>query len=246
MSPTISVVTAVFNRVATIAEALDSVRGQTWRDREHIVIDGGSTDGTLAILESRRHELATLVSERDSGVYDALNKGLARCKGDVVGFLHADDVYAGPAVLARIAAVFVDPKVDAVYGDLQYLSARSGRVVRRWRSGPYSRASLSRGWMPPHPTFYARRSLYERLGSFDTRYRIAADYDLMLRFLGHGVQPAYLPEVLVKMRLGGLSNRSLKNILRKSTEDYRALKANGVGGIAALCWKNLGKLGQYF
>jgi GT2 family glycosyltransferase len=136
--------------------------------------------------------------------------------------------------------------VEAVYGDLEYVSAASGRVVRRWRAGEFTPGRLARGWMPPHPTFFARRSLYERLGGFDTRYRIAGDYDLLLRFLGRGgVRPAYLPEVLVRMRLGGMSNRSLANIARKSAEDYRALRANGVGGVAALAWKNLGKLGQF-
>lgn len=247
MPPSFSVITAVFNRADTIGEALASVRSQDWPEVEHIVIDGASTDGTLDILRAQRERLGVLVSEPDHGVYDALNKGLARCRGDVVGFLHADDVYAHERVLSRIAAAFGDPAVEAVYGDLEYLSRRTGRVVRRWRAGAFSPAKLARGWMPPHPTFYVRRSVYQRLGRFDTRYRIAADYDLMLRFLGRGqVRSMYVPEVLVRMRLGGLSNRSLRNILRKSSEDYRALRANGVGGLGALCWKNLSKLGQFF
>ena len=243
----ISVVTAVLNRVDTIGAALASVHAQDWADTEHIAIDGVSTDGTLEILQKQRHRLAVLISERDRGVYDALNKGLKHCTGGVIGFLHADDIYAAPDVLSRVARFFDDPAVDGVYGDLEYLSRTGDRVVRRWRAGSFSPKRLTRGWMPPHPTFFARRQLYERTGGFDTQYRIAADYELLLRFLrGGNARVAYLPSVIVRMRLGGLSNRSLKSIVRKSSEDYRAMRAHGVGGFATLCWKNLSKIGQFF
>lgn len=244
----ISVITAVFNNRDTIAEALDSVLGQTHGNIELIVIDGGSTDGTLQLLHSYGNRLAVLVSEPDQGIYDALNKGLRLATGDVVGFLHSDDLYANEQVLDRMANVFVDPRIEAVYGDLVYVSQdATDRVVRYWKSGAFTPQKLRRGWMPPHPTLYLRRTVYERLGLFDTDYHIAADYDFMLRFLGRdGVQAAYIPEVLVKMRLGGASNRSLGNLLRKSHEDYRALRANRIGGIVALAWKNLSKLPQFF
>ena len=177
-----------------------------------------------------------------------MNKGIALATGDVVGFLHADDVFADTRVLSRIADAFADDAVGAVYGDLVYVQAGDmGRVVRHWSAGHFSKSKLAWGWMPPHPTFYVRRSLYARLGGFDLRYRIAADYDTMLRFLGRGeVQAAYIPEVLVKMRLGGVSNRSLANILQKSREDYLVLRRNGVGGLGALVWKNLSKVAQFF
>lgn len=243
----ISVITAVYNNRETVAQALDSALAQTHPDVELIVIDGGSTDGTLEILQGYADRLTVLVSEPDRGIYDALNKGIARASGEVVGFLHSDDLFADAAVLSRIAAVFADPATDAVYGDLLYVRKDDpSRVVRTWRAGAFMPAGLARGWMPPHPTFYVRRGVYAALGGFDASYRIAADYDCMLRFLGKGgIRPAYIPEVLVKMRVGGASNRSLRNILRKSREDYRALRANGVGGMAALAWKNLSKLPQF-
>jgi glycosyltransferase involved in cell wall biosynthesis len=244
----ISVITATFNRVDTVAEALASVAGQTWPQVEHIVIDGASTDGTLQLIEAQRDRLAVLVSEPDGGIYDALNKGFARSSGDVIGLMHSDDFYADDRVLERVAQAFADPVVDGVYGDLDYVAkADPTRIIRRWRSGTYRREKLAHGWMPPHPTLFLRRSVIERWGGFDTSFRIAADYDAMLRYLARGnIRLAYIPEVLVKMRVGGESNRSLSRILRKSREDYTALRRNEVGGMGALVWKNLSKVGQFF
>lgn len=243
----ISIITATRNCVGTVAECLASVAGQTYPHREHIVIDGASRDGTLEVLETWRAQLAVLVSEPDRGSYDALNKGIARASGEVVGLLNADDLYAGPGVLARIAAAFADPSVAAVYGDLVYVNqADTGRVIRYWRAGPYHPRRLARGWMPPHPTLYLRRDLYERHGGFGLGYRIAADYDLMLRVLSRiNGQVVYLPEVLVRMRLGGTSNRS-RNLLQKSCEDYQILRRNRIGGLGTLLLKNVQKLPQFF
>jgi GT2 family glycosyltransferase len=145
-----------------------------------------------------------------------------------------------------VAAAFDDPTVDGVYGDLLYVRRNdSERVLRHWRAGRYSRGKLAWGWLPPHPALFLRRQVYERFGLFDTTYRIAADYDFMLRVLNSGIRVEYLPGVLVKMRVGGMSNRSLANVLRKSAEDYRALTTNHVGGLPALAWKNLSKLPQF-
>ncbi|MDP2829721.1 MAG: glycosyltransferase family 2 protein [Sulfuricellaceae bacterium] len=248
MTLIISVITASFNRVDTVAQALASVQGQTWKQVEHIVIDGASTDGTLQVIEAQRDRLAVLVSERDGGLYDALNKGFALASGDVVGVMHSDDFYADERVLERVAQAFADPGVDGVYGDLDYVAkVDPTRIIRRWRSGTYKRSRLALGWMPPHPTLFLRRSVIQQWGGFDTDFRIAADYDAMLRYLARGqIRLAYIPEVLVKMRVGGESNRSLSRILRKSREDYAALRRNEVGGIGALVWKNLSKLGQFF
>lgn len=242
-----SILTAVWNREATLGQALDSLDAQSYRDYEHIVQDGGSTDGTLALLETRPDPRRKLVSERDKGIYDALNRALDRATGDVVGLLHSDDFLAHPEVLARVAARFIETGADAVYGDLDYVSASDpARVIRHWKSGNYSPAKLKRGWMPPHPALFLRRAVIETWGGYDTSYRIAADYDSILRYFGKGnISAAWLPEVLVKMRVGGESNRSLERIWRKSREDYRALKTNGVGGVSALAWKNFGKLGQF-
>lgn len=247
MALTISVITAVFNRVDTIDHVLASIQAQTWTQIEHIVIDGVSTDGTLQVLETNRDRLAVLVSEPDSGIYDALNKGLSLASGDIVGLMHSDDFYADERVLERVAETFADPAVDAVYGDLDYVAKDNpSRIIRRWRSGAYSRNKLAWGWMPPHPTLYLRRRVIDEWGVFDTRFRIAADYDAMLRYLAQGkIRLAYIPEVLVKMRVGGESNRSLSRILLKSREDYATLRRNGVGGIGALIWKNLSKLPQF-
>lgn len=247
MSLRISVITAVFNRASTLEECLRSVQSQHWSEIEHIVIDGGSTDGSMDIVRRHRAHLGHVVSEPDRGVYDALNKGLAAARGDVVGFLHADDTYASAHSLAAVARAFEDPRIEAVYGDLVYVSKDdNSRIVRYWQAGAFQRQRLTQGWMPPHPTFYVRRSVYERLGGFDTRYRIAADYDNMLRLLWHGkLQTAYIPQVLVRMRTGGVSNNSLSNLLRKSREDYTVLRQTGIGGLQALLLKNVTKLPQF-
>ncbi len=247
----ISVITATWQSAGTLGDCLVSVAGQTWSQREHIVIDGGSTDGSAELVKGFVPAVSLFVSEPDAGIYDALNKGMALCSGDVVGFLNADDLYAAPDVLERVARLFEDPTVDAVYGDLQYVSKEDpSRVVRHWVSLPFSRRRLEWGWMPPHPTLYVRRRWYEQIGGFDTRYRIAADYHSMLRLFSlPDFKAVYLPMVMVRMRVGGVSNRSLHNILMKSREDLDAMRRTGIGalgGYGALVWKNLGKLGQFF
>jgi glycosyltransferase involved in cell wall biosynthesis len=244
----ISVITAVKNRHKTVGQALDSLLSQSYSAVESIVIDGASTDGTLAVLEFYRSRLSLLISEPDQGIYEALNKGIEHATGDVVGFLHADDVFENSDVLAKMADAFQDPSVDAVYGDLVYVRHDDiCQVIRYWKSGLYDAEALSCGWMPPHPTFYVRRSVYERLGGFDTSYRIAADYDMVLRFLAAGkIHAVYIPEVLVRMRTGGISNRSFKTIIRKSHEDIKVLRQNGLGGVFTLLQKNLRKVRQFW
>lgn len=243
----VSIVTAVFNRADTIADTLTSVQAQSYRPVEHLIQDGGSTDGTLDRIKARATDTTQLVSEPDGGIYNAINKGIFRASGDVVGLMHSDDYYAHDRVLERIAELFEDKNIDRIYGDLDYVSvSKPGKVIRHWRAGPYSRDRLRRGWMPPHPTLYLRRDVFQKWGFYDTDFRIAADYDAMLRYLWTGhVQLAYLPEVLIKMRVGGASNRSLKHILQKSREDYRALRRNGVGGAGVLLAKNTRKLHQF-
>lgn len=244
----ISLITATYQCGSTVGECLASVARQTHRDIEHIVIDGGSSDQTLPTLLQHRSAIATLVSEPDHGIYDALNKGLALCTGEVIGMLHGDDALADERVLERVATAFADPAVVACYGDLVYVAKDDPtRVVRYWRAGQYHESRLRRGWMPPHPTFYARRSVYQRLGGFDLDLRIAADYDAMLAILlARAGAVVYLPEVLVRMRLGGVSNRSLANLFRKSREDLRVIRRHRLGGIGTLLCKNLSKFGQFF
>ena len=243
----ISVITATYNSAETLSDCLDSVRKQTHPDVEHVVIDGASKDSTLALLESRRGDIAVLVSEPDGGIYDALNKGISKSTGDVIGFLHSDDFYPAADVLAQVAHAFADPMVDAVYGDLEYVSRRQvNNVIRRWKAGAFRRRDLALGWMPPHPTLFVRRALYARIGGFDTGFPIAADYHSVLRLFSlPGFHAVYLPWVIVKMRAGGASNRSLTNILRKSRQDLAALRQTGSGGMFSLLAKNLRKIPQF-
>jgi len=244
----ISVITAVYNRAATIGESLRSSCEQSHPDVERVVIDGGSTDSTMEVVRSFGDDIATVVSERDHGIYDALNKGVQAATGDLVGFLHADDLFHDNEVINRVATAMMEPSVAAVYGDLIYVSKdRSDHIVRYWRAGEYRSVQLRQGWMPPHPTLYVRRSVFESVGAFDTSLRIAADYDWMLRLLLAGHRVAYIPQVQVRMRTGGASNRSLGNILRKSAEDFSVLRRHGFSHAAAattLLSKNLRKLPQ--
>ena len=244
----ISVVTAVRNGAATLPRMLESLHLQSHGDLEHIVQDGGSTDATLDVLRNKGLADMALVSAPDGGIYDAINAGIRRASGDVIGLLHADDVLADRDVLALVVAALADPAVDGVYGDLQYVARDDpARVIRHWRAGEYARGALARGWMPPHPTLYLRRAVFERAGLYDTSYRISGDYDGMLRFLTTGqVRLAYIPHVMVQMQMGGVSNRSFAQMIRKSREDYRAIRRHGVGGIGTLMGKNLSKLPQYW
>ncbi len=244
----ISVVTAVCNGAATLPRMLDSLRTQRHGDLDHVVQDGGSTDGTLDVLRAQGLDGMALVSAPDGGIYDAINAGIRRATGDVIGVLHADDVLADADVLARVAAVLADPAIDGVYGDLHYVArADPSRVIRRWQAGAFDPRALARGWMPPHPTLYLRRAVFDRAGLYDTSYRISGDYDAMLRFLTTGqVKLAYIPHVMVRMQMGGASNRSFAQMIRKSREDYRAIRAHNVGGIGTLVAKNLSKLPQFW
>lgn len=243
----ISIITAAFNSADTIADTILSIKTQSYEHFEHIVVDGLSTDRTLAIVKEFADKRTIAQSEKDRGIYDALNKGIIRSTGDIIGFLNADDIYANDEVLGNIARMFDDQAIQAVYGDLVYVGkSNPKKIIRYWQAGNYTLEKLKSGWMPPHPTFYVRRSIYDRLGLFDTSFHIAADYDCMLRFFSEGnINCRYIPEVLVKMRIGGASNRSLINILRKSAEDYRAIRRNHVGGFGTLAWKNLSKLSQF-
>jgi glycosyltransferase involved in cell wall biosynthesis len=244
----ISIITAVYNNKNYIQFSIDSFNTQSFNNKSHIVIDGNSNDGTKEFLLENKSYFSTLISEKDSGVYYALNKGLKLAKGDVVGLLHSDDQYANKNVLKKISRIFSDPKIDIVYGDLDYVSKdNSNKIIRHWRAGEFNLDNLKLGWMPPHPTFFIRRKLLNKIGGFDTGYKIAADYDFMLRALTQkNIKIVYLPEVLIKMRVGGMSNRSLKNILLKSYEDYQIIRRHKIGGIGTLLCKNLSKISQFF
>jgi len=243
----LSIITAVYNRESTVAQAIASVATQGHGKVEHLIVDGASTDATLSEVRRLDHSGMRVISEPDRGIYDALNKGIRAATGEVVGLMHSDDFFANDRVLEKVAQAFSATGADAVYGDLDYVSAEdTSKVIRQWRSGEFAPQRLARGWMPPHPTLFVRREAMLRLGLYNIDYRIAADYEAILRWFGKGgLSLTYIPEVLVKMRVGGESNRSLGRIILKSREDYRALRSTGVGGVRALAWKNLSKLPQF-
>ncbi|WP_029029522.1 glycosyltransferase family 2 protein [Salinarimonas rosea] len=228
----ISVVTASFNSAATIEETLRSVNSQTHPDIEHIVVDGASRDATMEIVRSLGERVAVAVSEPDRGIYDAMNKGLALATGDVVGFLNSDDVYARDDALALLAAAIERDGTDAAYGDLVFVPEDdTSRVVRYWRSRPYEPGLCARGWMPAHPTFYVRTEMYRRHGVFDLDYRYAADFEICLRLLDvGGVRASYVPQTLVRMRMGGHSTGSVRAIARSNVESARACRKHGLPG----------------
>lgn len=226
----LSIITACYNSASFIKNALTSVASQDYREIEHIIVDGGSTDGTLDIIDRHRSVIARVVSESDHGMYDAMNKGIALATGDIIGILNADDFYSKEDVISSVASVFEDKSVDACYGDLEYVdSTNTSKVYRYWRSGQYKPERFYHGWMPPHPTFFVRRTLYERYGCFNLALGSSADYELMLRLLlKYGAKTAYIPAVLVKMRTGGVSNASLGNRLRANRMDRLAWRINGL------------------
>jgi glycosyltransferase len=244
----VSIITATFNSAETILDTLNSLEAQTHQDIEYIIIDGASKDGTLDFINQNSTRVSKVLSEPDTGIYDALNKGVKLATGEVVGFLHSDDFFSYPDAVKDIVEQFESTKCQAVYGDLEYVSKENtDRVVRLWKSGVYSKTKLKTGWMPPHPTYYMKRNLYQKYGLFDLRFNIAADYDSLLRYLWiNNVKMSYIPKVLIKMRVGGVSNRSLKNIIRKTREDIKALKNSNIFWPKAILFKNTSKILQFF
>jgi len=244
----VSVITAVFNRVASISCAIDSVKNQDYPLVEHVIVDGGSTDGTLDVIKQYSSLNIRVISEPDNGIYDALNKGFYLSSGEIIAIVHSDDYLVSPSVLSTVASAFEDISVDGVYGDLEYVSNDdSCRIVRYWRAGEYHPELLRYGWMPPHPTLFLRRKVIEKFGGYNTDFRISADYDAMLRYLRIGkIKLVYIPQVLVRMRVGGASNRSLASIYRKSVEDYRVIRGHKLGGVIVLFLKNATKVVQFF
>ncbi len=244
----ISIITVCYNSAKTIGATLRSVREQTCPDIEHIIIDGGSKDKTLDVLATQGQHVARIISKPDHGIYDAMNKGLAVATGEVVGFLNSDDVLAHANVMSAIARAMADPAIDACYGDLVYVAQDDiGKVVRYWRSQTYRPGLFEHGWVPAHPTFYARRTLYQKYGGFDLEFRLAADFDILLRFIeACGISTAYIPEVLVKMRLGGATNVSFGNVFRQNMEIARAFRKYGLRvGLKPFAFKLMSRLSQF-
>jgi glycosyltransferase len=243
----ISIITATYNSAATVKNTLHCISEQTYPSIEHIIIDGFSSDSTLDIVKSFPH-VHTIISERDGGIYDAMNKGILIASGDIVGILNSDDVYIGNDVLSKVATVFADENVDVCYADLQYVQPNTSKVVRTWKSGAFSEKSFYMGWMPPHPTFFVRKKVYEKVGLFNTDLKSAADYEMMLRVLVKNKMVAhYLPTIIVSMSMGGISNASFRNRIRANREDRLAWKLNGLKPyFFTLYLKPLRKIRQFF
>jgi len=244
----VTIITATYNSASSLEDCIKSVITQTYKNIEYIIIDNCSTDDTLDIAKSYSDNIGRIISEPDKGIFDALNKGIKIASGDIIAFLHADDFYSDNTIIENVVNKLEETKLDSLYGDLQYVAKQNTeKVIRNWVAGEYKPKKLLNGWMPPHPTFFVKRKCYQKYGLFNLDYKIAADYELMLRFLGkHKVTTCYLNMVMVKMRIGGTSNRSLKNIIQKSTEDLRALKENNIGSYYTLVLKNVRKLNQFF
>jgi glycosyltransferase involved in cell wall biosynthesis len=244
----VSILTVVYNGAKTIRQSIDSVLTQDYSDIEYIMIDGNSTDGTVEIVKSYGDRIAKFVSEPDNGIYDAMNKGIQLAAGDVIGILNSDDFYAYPGVISDVVSLMRSKEIQGVYGDLEYVDATNETIVKRkWVSGIYKRGSFINGWMPPHPTFFVKKEVYQSNGQFRLDLGSAADYELMLRFVHKfGITLGYIPKVLVKMRIGGVSNSTLKNRIAANRNDLKAWKSNDLSPRFYTLWlKPLRKILQF-
>lgn len=246
----ISVVTITYNSATTVEDTIKSVVAQDYSNMEYLIIDGKSKDSTLSIVDKYKDKISKVVSERDGGLYFGLNKGLKLASGDVVGALHSDDMYMNEKVISKIAAKFnEDPTIEGVYADLVFVSRDDlNKPMRFWKAGEYEDGAFEKGWMPPHPTFFVRKEVYEKYGYINTELKLSADYELMLRLIHkHKIKVAYLPETIVKMRMGGVSNTSFFVKLKANIEDNIAWKLNKLKpGFFTRLRKPLRKIGQYF
>jgi len=244
----ITLITVVYNGEAFLKDCIESVVAQTHQDLEYIVVDGKSTDKTLSIIEEYKDNIHKFRSEMDDGLYDAINKGIKIATGEVVGILNADDMFASDAVLNKVAEAFIqNPDLDAVYGDLNYIHPLTQKIIRQWKSKQTTCADIRKGWMPAHPTLYLKRDLFEKLGGYALDLGTTADYDLILRYFHkHKIKAQYLPELMVNMRMGGVSNQSFNSRYLAFINDYKALKRNEIPNpILTILRKKLSKLVQF-
>jgi glycosyltransferase len=227
--PKISIITVTYNSALTITDTLKSVQSQDYPNIEHIIVDGNSQDDTIKIIKSFPH-VSKWISEKDSGLYDAMNKGVQLATGDIIGILNSDDIYAHSSVLSKVGERFMSNNIDALYGDLYYVNAENtNKVVRIWKSGKFKRSNFNYGWMPPHPTFFVKKEVYTKAGNFNVSLKRSADYELMLRILvKYKFKAEYLQDVLVKMRTGGVSGSSWEGRLKANLEDRMAWKINNL------------------
>jgi glycosyltransferase len=250
-----SIITATYNSETTLQDCLDSVKNQSWPYIEHIIIDGASSDQTVQIAKAYADKSTSedrsvqIFSEPDKGLYDALNKGVMKASCDIIGFVHSDDLLNNDQVLEQIHDAFLQSNADGIYGDLLYVNQSDIRkIIRTWKSGVFHVNKLKYGWMPAHPALYLKKAVYDKFGLFDLAYKISADYDFILRVFGSSsIKFSYLPQTIVRMRMGGESNSGSKNMLQKSKEDYQILKKNHLRfPLYTLMCKNIRKIPQFF
>ncbi len=227
----ISIITVVYNNEKTIQDAMQSVLGQTYKNIEYVIIDGSSKDNTVNLIKEYKDQLGHFVSEKDNGLYDAMNKGIQACTGDVIGILNSDDLYQDSQVIAAVMEEFKNDKVlDIVYGDLVYVKSNdTNTIVRNWKSKEYYKRFFENANVPPHPALFVRSKVYKEAGLFDLQFKLAADYELMLRmFKKHNFKSKYINRLIIKMRLGGATNQSYTNIVNQNKEILKAWKVNGL------------------
>lgn len=248
MLPKVSIVTVVFNNQSFIECAINSVLSQTYQNIEYIVIDGGSVDGTIERIKKYSDKIAHFVSEKDRGIYDAMNKGIRLATGDIVGILNSDDFYASNTTVETVVRMMDEKQVDACYGDLVYVDRQNvSKMKRCWKSCEYKDGLFRKGWMPPHPTFFVKRWAYEKYGLFNLDLPAGSDFELLFRFLDrHQIKSCYIPQVFIKMRLGGFSNKNICNIFRQNMTIMRILRENQIHvSPFFLCSKFVEKFGQF-
>jgi len=244
----VSIITVTYNSYETLLDTIESVNSQDYKNIEHVIVDGASTDKTAIAIKKYLPPHAIFVSEPDEGLYHALNKGISMASGDVIGVLHADDIYANQKVISKVVQKLKTAQTDTLYADLHYVSKKNpNRIIRNWKSGNFKRDKFLNGWMPPHPTFFARKTLFDKYGLYDTNFKRASDYELMLRFLfKHEVSSCYLPETIIKMRVGGISNGNVPARIKANMEDRLAWKINNLKPrFLTLYLKPLSKLHQF-
>ncbi len=245
-----SIITATYNSEKTINKCLESILNQDYNNIEIIIVDGNSQDNTSNIIQNYKKSFDNIIfiNEKDDGIYDALNKGINRASGDIIGFVHSDDFLAHLNIISEIYCVMHKGVYDGIYGDLMYVSKKNtDKVIRYWKSCQFNDSLINDGWMPAHPTLFLKKEVYDKHGLFDLSYKISSDYDFMLRILkDKSLNFFYLQKVITIMRLGGISNGGLNNLIKKTYEDYKAIRNNDVGGFFTLLKKNISKLKQFF
>lgn len=250
----VSIITVTYNSAATISRAIRSVCRQTYSDIEYIIVDGESADSTMNIVREFAAQYTNIryISEGDKGIYDAINKGIQMATGDIIGLVNSDDMLADNTIIAQVVEQMDKTGADVLYGDLLYcrydkLEHNPPRIIRHWKSNDFNSKDMRFGWMAPHPTLYCRRQVFDTVGLYRSDFRISADYEFILRVFSHpGILTTYLPQIMVMMETGGISNRSVRSVMYKMKEDYRALRINGRPPLFTLICKNIRKCYQFF